>query len=285
MPSLERIRRATVAGAFYPGDAAELARTVDGLLRSVPPGPGDEHALLAVSPHAGYIYSGHIAAHGFARIRGQAVHTVVIIGPSHVEYFEHTSVYLGDAYQTPLGDVPINTEVSETLLASDGNIRDGASGHERAAGQRGEHGIEVQLPFLQRVLGEFQLVAVVMGNQNWDRCEQLGAALTSAIANDPGVLIVASTDLSHFYDDGKARVLDETFGQVLATMDPHSLDEAIRAGTCEACGAGPVMASLLASAPAPARSFHLLSQSNSGDVSGDRSSVVGYLSALVTTPS
>jgi AmmeMemoRadiSam system protein B len=283
MTGPKSIRKAAVAGFFYQRGAQALADEIDGMIEAVqpPPGPPGTLGRVLISPHAGYRYSGQVAAHGFRFIRGQDVHTAVVLSPSHVEYFGYSSVYDGGGYETPLGVAVTSQEFTDRIAAVNKLVIKSGHGHEQSHLSRQEHALEVQIPFLQRTLGHFGLVAVVMGEQNWDNCVALGEAL-APLAADPGVLIVASTDLSHFYDADKARRLDGEFRDVLTTLDARALYDAVQSGRGEACGAGPVIAALLATESLKGRSCTALSQRNSGDVSGDYSSVVGYLSAVVS---
>jgi MEMO1 family protein len=272
------IRRAAVAGMFYPGDASALADTVDALLESAPAHP--LHARMLLSPHAGYRYSGAVAARAFrCAVRGD-VDTVIIIGPSHVEAFNFTSVFDGDAYETPLGTLRVNLEVASTLAADAPTIRRSSRGHAPPRGSIGEHGIEVILPFLQRALGDVTIVPVVMGAQTWRAGEELGRAL-SRTAKDPRTLVVASSDLSHFHSYDEAVRLDSVFCGLFERLDAHDLFDAVEQGHCEACGAGPVIASLLATGAPGSAVARVLARLNSGDVTDDRTRVVGYAAGAV----
>lgn len=274
MPSLS-VREPAVAGMFYPGNARELASTVDALLGQRTAPPSTVRAMVV--PHAGYTYSGAIAARAFSRLASPG--RAFIIGPSHVEAFNHTSVYDGTAYRTPLGEVKID-EAAARALGTFPTIRNGIAGHVLPRG-RGEHAIEVELPFLQRVTATTRLVPIIMGNQSWEACEELGTALRQVVDWDHDV-VIASSDLSHFYDDDRSRELDAVFCAGLVAMDAKALHESLARGECEACGGGPVVATLIASDGLRSRSCELTAHGNSGDVSGDRSSVVGYMSAVIT---
>lgn len=273
------IREPAVAGMFYPADPERLRRDVDDLLAGAPPPPADAHARMLMSPHAGYPYSGAIAAAGFRWLGARTVRTVIMIGPSHVEYFDFTSVWAGDAFRTPLGDVTVDTDLARRLADHSPSIRLSDHGHVQPGLSRGEHGIEVQLPFLQRVHPGASIVPVVMGDQRWDHCEDLGRALAAECG--PEDVILASSDLSHFYDGTRADALDTRFLETLATLEARDLHDAVVDGRCEACGAGPVVASLIGAGASDPRQYHLLARGNSGDITGDRSSVVGYASAVV----
>jgi AmmeMemoRadiSam system protein B len=284
MASSTSTRKAAVAGYFYPRGAQQLADEIDRMMEAAriaetPPGT---MGRVLISPHAGYRYSGRVAAHGFRFVRGQDVHTVVVVSPSHVEYFGYSAVYDGPGYETPLGVATTSQGFSDRIASVNKLVIKSAHGHEQSQLARQEHALEVQIPFLQRTFGSFELVAVVMGDQSWDNCTALSEAL-APVANDPGVLIVASTDLSHFHSSDEAGRLDGEFRRTLETLDAPALYDAVQSGRGEACGAGPVIASLLATESLPGRSCTALSQQNSGDASGDYSSVVGYLSAVITT--
>lgn len=279
MTDAARVRAATVAGTFYPDDPRVLRADVDTLLDNARVTPVTGRPLLLVEPHAGYVYSGSVAAHGYRLIAGHDIRTAIVISPSHVEYFDHIAVYDGDAYETPLGRVAVNRDVVDAIARSHPLIRRSDHGHVRQR-TRGEHALEVQLPFLQAVGPDCTIVPIVMGDQRWDRCVALGEALAPHLAT-PGTLIVASSDLSHFHPYDVARVKDAHFLDKLAALDARVLYDAVESRSCEACGAGPVIAGLIAASTLGPLTFRLLSAANSGDVTGDRSQVVGYASAVL----
>lgn len=287
MDEFSAIREPAVAGFFYPRRAATLAEDIDQMIAAArPPAqkPREGYRVrVLVSPHAGYRYSGQVAAAGYNLVKGSEYHTVVVISPSHIEHFGYSAVFDGDGYQTPLGIVPTARALTDGIAGTNDRVIKSPHGHLQDHLPRQEHALEVQLPFLQRSLETFELVAVVMGDQSWDNCVALGNALGPAAA-DPGVLVVASTDLSHFYDAGRANRLDRVFRDVLSTMDARAIHDRIETGQAEACGAGPVIAALLATESHAGRVCEILDMKNSGDVSGDLSSVVGYLSAAILTP-
>lgn len=268
---------------FYPGDAETLAAEVDALLAGGRDGTGLSPARALVVPHAGYAYSGAIAAAGFRRLRSSAsaLARAFIIGPSHVEAFDFTSVFEGGFYRTPLGDVAVDERAAEALAHAHRSIRRDRAGHVLRHSGRGEHAIEVELPFLQRIAPGVSVVPITMGSQAWEACEALGAALASIVDWERDV-VIASSDLSHFYDDKRARELDGVFCATIVTADAELLHGRLAGGECEACGGGPVVAALLACDGLRARTCDVLAYGNSGDVSGDRSSVVGYAAAVVT---
>lgn len=283
MPRVSEIRQAAVAGSFYPQDAQALAREVDEFLRASEPVRNLPAARMLLSPHAGYTYSGAIAGRGFAR--AAASHTLptraFIISPSHFEVFGYSSVYGGGAYRTPLGDVRVDTDCARALTRVDSSVRVSGAGHGSGSGQRGEHGIEVQLPFLQRAFPEIVIVPVVMGSQSWAASRALGRAIASVVEWSRDI-VIASSDLSHFHFDQRARELDEAFCEALKALDARALHDRVARGECEACGAAPVEAALVATEALANRSAEILARGNSGDISHDRTSVVGYVSAVVS---
>ena len=264
------VRSAAVAGMFYPEDAEELSGTLRALIA---PQPGGDPARGVIAPHAGYAYSGATAARAYARVAGGAYETVVVIAPSHREYFEGVSVYPGSAYRTPLGDVPVDAELREALTRAWPVVRASAAGH------GAEHAVEVHLPFLQHVLGKFLLLPLVIGHQTAEACFGLGAALPPLLAGRRA-LVVASTDLSHFHTDAEARRMDALVLADVGAFDPRALMTHLEEGTAEACGGGPAVAALTALQGMGACRVDVLGYATSADVTGDRRSVVGYMSAV-----
>jgi AmmeMemoRadiSam system protein B/AmmeMemoRadiSam system protein A len=278
----QNVRLPAVAGGFYPGDAKELARMVDDLVARAAPPAVNEPLVALVSPHAGYQFSGGVAGHGYALLKGKKFDRVVVIAPSHIDAFPFAAVYDGDGYATPLGTVPVDKAFC-SKLANGGAIRLSRRGHV-AAGVQGEHALEVQLPFLQRVLGEFKLVPVIMGDQSYEACRALGVALAKLAAGS-STLIVASSDLSHFHPYDDAVRLDRKTLRAIEEWDYLSLAQNFSQQVWEACGGGPIVAAMIASERLGASRARLLKYANSGDVTGERGRVVGYSSfAFVKAP-
>lgn len=268
------VRLPAVAGLFYPEKRDVLIKKIDELFSRVEQRHLDGTVVALISPHAGYDYSGLTAAHGFSLIKEKSFHTVVIVSPSHREYFEGICVFSGSTYRTPLGDLNVDTELRKELLDYDPLIMNSVFGH------RQEHAIEVQLPFLQRKVGNVNILPIVMGDQRRNFCYQLGNTL-GTILQGKSVLIVASTDLSHHYPYDVARKLDKIFIDNVAKFDYEQLLIDIEGRRTEGCGVGPTVAVLLAAKKMGAQSVHILHHCNSGDVTGEKSGVVGYLSAAV----
>jgi len=266
-------RPAAVAGMFYPADPAELSAMVDRFVAEARP-PAVSNVLAIVAPHAGYQYSGPVAAYSYALLKGRKPQRVVVIAPTHYEAFGFTSVYDGNAYTTPLGRVPVDREFAKRLSHGARTIRLSSAAHSPSNDKR-EHAIEVQLPFLQRVLGDFQLVPIVMGDQGWEQCRELGVALAK-LCQDGNTLIVASSDLSHYhpYDDD-VRIDHKTL-KAIEEWDYLSLSLNFDQQNWEACGGGPIIATMIAAERLGANRAQVMKYANSGDATGDHSRVVGY---------
>lgn len=276
--NLKRVRPAGVADRFYPGDPAVLTAAMDEMLGHVPQQAVEGRVAAIVAPHAGYPFSGPVAAYAYAALRGLKFARVVVIAPSHYDAFPFTSVYEGDGYATPLGAIPVDTAFAAQLAKASGSIRLSSHGH--LPGSHGvEHAIEVQLPWLQHVVGSFDLVPVIMGDQSYESCRSLGCGIARLIAqhaSEGDTLIVASSDLSHFHSYSDAEVLDHKTLRALESWDYFSMARNFPDRVWEACGGGPMVAAMIAAERLGANHAALLRYANSGDVTGDHSRVVGY---------
>jgi AmmeMemoRadiSam system protein B len=234
-----------------------------------------------VVPHAGYDYSGAIAGTGFATMSGHDYDVVVLIGPSHLESFPGVSLFPGIAYQTPLGECALAADLAGAVMTfAPDVIRPSLNGHWLEHEMRQEHALEVELPFLQHIqAGSPDIVPLVMGEQSWETVEALGQALAGAISSlkdSDRVLLVASSDLSHFHPDLHAEDLDGRTLETIEEFDARALYEALRTGKAEACGGGAVAAVIIAAQQLGASRASTIAYAHSGHVSGDRQSVVGY---------
>lgn len=266
------IRKSVIAGTWYPGDPATLRGEVRRYLEKVPAQALGGAVAGLVSPHAGYVYSGQIAAYGYRLVEGRRYDAVVVIGPSHRVLFHGASVWPSGGYETPLGVVPVDRELAGAILAADPVMNDERKPH------AAEHSVEIQLPFLQVALGSFPFVPVVMGSQDWRSCEAVAGAIARA-ARGKNVLVVGSSDLSHFHDYEKARRLDQSVVDLVGNRDARGLARRLEDGTSEACGGGPIVTAMRIAEKSGALGAKVLRYANSGDVTGDRRQVVGYLSA------
>ena len=272
---MKDIRLPAVAGMFYEADPARLARTIATLLDQAEPGDVQGSLRGLVVPHAGYMYSGSTAAAGYRLLQGKQFDVVVIVAPSHREYFDGAAIYPGDGYRTPIGDVAIEPEVREELVAGSRVLAMKEEGH------RTEHSVEVQLPFLQKVLGDFSFVPIVMGNQARGTCELLAADLVRTLRGRKALLL-ASSDLSHYHPYDLALSLDRIVLKDVEAFDEESLLMNLENDSAEACGGGPIVVVMKALKELGANRSQILFYCNSGDVTGKKDGVVGYLSAAFT---
>ena len=267
------VRRAAVAGTWYPGTHAALERAVDAHLASAA-SVNEECPRAIIAPHAGLMYSGPVAAHAYRLVRACAYDVVVLVGPSHFVGFPGVSVWPRGAWETPLGAVAVAEDVAASLAADRALVQVNPSAHAR------EHSLEMQLPFIGRVLPDVPIVPLVMGYQTRETAEQLGDALTRALRNRRA-LLVASSDLSHYHDARRAASLDAVVLEHVEALDPDALMRALEQEPAHACGGGPMVAVLRAARALGATRARVLRYADSGDVSGDKDSVVGYMAAAI----
>ncbi|MCI0706878.1 MAG: AmmeMemoRadiSam system protein B [Ignavibacteriae bacterium] len=269
------IREPAVAGLFYPSRPVELKKDIEQLLHDARPTVPSGSVRALICPHAGYIYSGSTAAMGYKLLASLRFDSVVVVGPSHREYFPGMTVFPGEAYRTPLGDVLVDTELRDELLKHSKEIVLSDAGH------RKEHAIEVQLPFLQHVQHNAKFLPVVMGDQRRSVCDALSDALTECIGNR-NVLLVASSDLSHYHHHEEAVKLDSKILDDIESFNPDRLLDKLERHDAEACGGGPMVAVMKTARRLGATTSHVIQYCTSGDISGEKGSVVGYLAAAFT---
>ncbi len=272
VPSVQaEVREAQVAGSFYPDNPDALRTLVTQLLNQQPePDPSAPTPLLLIVPHAGYEYSGPVAARAFRQVQGRSYDGVVVVGFTHRDQFEGSSVDDRDGYQTPLGAVPIDTNAASWLV-----LQPGLS-HVESAHASGEHSMEVMLPFLQVSLGDFKLIPVVMGSVELEDAQALAESLAT-LAKQGSYLFVFSTDLSHYHPYDEAKRRDEQTINLLLRETAGAVDRLFQAGHLEACGRGPILVALSLAERLGYPQRRLLVYANSGDTTGDKSQgVVGY---------
>lgn len=270
------VRRAAVAGTWYPGTAGPLASEVDAYLtaadRGAPDLVGDLAALIA--PHAGLIYSGPVAAYAYRLLRDRRFDVAVLVGPSHFAGFDGVSLYPAGGFDTPFGVARIDAECASAIAAASEVVQALPVPHAR------EHSLEMQLPFLMRLAPAIPIVPLLMGYQTAVTAAALGGALAVALRGRRALLI-ASTDLSHYHDAATASALDRVVIDCVSRCDADGLQAALDATPGHACGGGPMVAVMRAALASGARDAAILNYADSGDVSGDKSSVVGYLAAAL----
>jgi len=269
------VREPAMAGSWYPGTEKELRAMVEGFLAKVPE-PTDKTAPVAlIVPHAGLIFSGQVAAHSYKQLAAAPPDVVVLVGPSHRAYFSGCAVWPSGTWKTPLGPVEVDSSLAQALISQGGGIQALPEVHAQ------EHSLELQLPFVQTVAPKARILPVMMGDQAAGTSKGLGMALASVLKGYKGrYVLVASSDLSHFHPYERARQLDSVVAGHIERADADGLaaDLDIR---CEACGGGPIVAVTTAARLLGAGKARILSQANSGDVTGDKSRVVGYIAAAI----
>jgi AmmeMemoRadiSam system protein B len=269
-----KIRPPAVAGMFYPEKKSTLDQDVAMVLEESREIDLQGEIVGMVVPHAGYVFSGGVAARAYRQIINSKIDVVVVVAPSHCEYFTEISIYDGFAYSTPLGTLPVDKDLAQALADQSPQIVLSEKGHRFE-----EHALEVQLPFLQKIIEKFNFVPIVMGEHSQDNIQTLANGLAQVL-KDKKALIVASTDLSHFYNDEKANSLDQVVVDDIENFDEDQLFQDLQNGECEMCGGGPAVAVMKACKLLGANKSQVLLYRNSGDISGDREEVVGYLSAI-----
>jgi AmmeMemoRadiSam system protein B len=273
------VRPPAVAGTWYPGAPAALAEEVDGYLARAgrPEVPGRLVGLI--SPHAGLRYSGPVAAHAYALVAGRRDLTVALVGPSHRTAFDGVALWARGAFASPFGTTPVDEEAAEAIRAQAPDVvKDAPRAH------REEHSLEMQLPFLQRLVPGLRLVPLLMGSQSRDEVDALAGALGRAL---PGreILLVASSDLSHYHPAPVANAKDAKVVSDVARFDPEALMARLEADHGHACGGGPMVTVMTAARARGARAATVLRYADSGDAGeGDKSRVVGYLAAALSAP-
>ena len=277
------VRPSPIAGRWYPADPSALAAAVDGYIaaaqQALPPLDGEVVGLVA--PHAGLVYSGPVAGYAYAAVQGTQPEVVAVLSPMHYPYPQTLLTTRHTAYATPLGEVPVAQDAIEAL----GQALQRRGHHPPyPVANDPEHALEMQLPFLQRALrAPFRLLPLMMRDYRPETCRAIGEALAEVLAGRPA-LIVASSDLSHYYPEAVARQLDAEMLRRVVALDPMAVLRAEAEGAGFACGAGPIAAMLWAAQALGATRGVLLKRASSGDITGDNSEVVGYGAVAVLRP-
>jgi AmmeMemoRadiSam system protein B len=268
------LRSPAVSGRFYPSEPEELSSQVE---RFCTPDPGAARcpAIACLVPHAGYRYSGHVAGAVYARLA--LPRRFVLIGPRHYPRGAAQAILSEGAWQTPLGRAEIDADLAAALQGACAGLVEDDVAH------RNEHALEVQLPFLQKLVGEFRFVPIALGTADYAALESLGNALAEVLArrSEP-VLIVASSDMNHYESDEITRRKDALAIDRLLALDPRGLYETVRREAITMCGYGPAVSTLVAAGRLGARPpAELVRYATSGDINGDRDQVVGYAGMVV----
>jgi len=264
------VKEPSVAGTFYPADKDKLNGLIANFLNKAEKRPQQGRLIALISPHAGYMYSGQVAAYGYKEIEGKGIKNVILIGPSHRTGFKGASVYAKGSFKTPIGTVKINEKIAKALLNEDADVRFYPEAYNN------EHSLEVQLPFLQTVLKDFTIVPILIGSPTKKTFEHLVFKLPEIL--DDKTLIVTSTDLSHFHDYSTAKEMDKNVIEAIEKLSAVETERLLRTGKGELCGGYPVLMTLEVAKRVGANMGVLYNYANSGDVTGDKDRVVGYAS-------
>lgn len=260
------IRPPAVAGRFYPSDPRELAAEID---LFAPADTPKTPALGCLVPHAGYMYSGHVAGEVYASL--QIPSRCILLGPRHFPRGSSMAILTEGAWLTPFGEAPIDSRLASQLARAAPLLREDPVAHE------GEHSLEVQIPFLQRLVPHFQFVPVVLASDRFQALEDLGRAVAQVIsAQRERVLVIASSDMNHYESDVVTREKDRKAIDRILALDPRGLYDTVRNETISMCGYGATVAALVALIQLGAKQPNLIRYATSGDITGDRDEVVGY---------
>jgi AmmeMemoRadiSam system protein B len=272
------VRPSPLAGRWYDDDPAVLARSVDGYLDSAQLPDLEGEVIAVIAPHAGHTYSGAVAGYAFAALRGRSPDLVAVIAPMHHPYYEPLITTAHDAYSTPLGEIPVDKDALDKLdSALKSDLFVGLSPVENDP----EHSLEIELPFLQRALSSnWKLLPVMVRVREPSISERFGKALAKVL-RDKDFVLVASTDLSHFYNQQTALTYDRAMLNAIESFDPDGAFDLERAGKGFACGLGAFTAVMWAARELGADRVKVLRHATSGNVTGDYSSVVGYGAAAI----
>lgn len=265
------IRPPAVAGSFYPDNPSELARAIDGCTLT----PAKKsRARGCIVPHAGYLYSGHVAGAVYSAV--EIPERLILLGPRHYPQGDPLAISLAGFWQTPLGEAEIDAPLAQSLFREFPRLRDDPVAHRR------EHSLEVQIPFLQRLRGGFHFVPVVLATDRFSVLEELGHALACVIRAQPDpVMVIASTDMNHYESDAVTRVKDHRALEPVLALDPRGLFDTVRNEGITMCGYAATVAVLVAMKDLGAGEAVLIRYATSGDISGDRDRVVGYAGCVI----
>ena len=269
----EMIRPPAVAGRFYPSEPQELARQISEFAPPVA-SAGKTLARGCVVPHAGYMYSGHVAGAVYSLLEIPA--RCILLGPRHYPRGEEMAILSQGSWRTPCGDAPVDADLAAELMQACPRLREDAVAHER------EHSLEVQIPFLQRLVPDFRFVPVVLGADRYPLLEELGHAMAKVVAaQSERVLVIASTDMNHYESDGITRAKDGRAIERILALDPRGLYDTVRGEGITMCGYAATTAMLVAMRDLGAESAELVRYATSGDITDEREEVVGYAGLIV----
>jgi len=274
--SAEEVKRADLAGSWYPSSRNELELLISGYFKMADPEPIDGDPIAIISPHAGYRFSGPVAAYGFKAVQGKKnIKTVILIGFSHRKSFNGISVYDRGSFETPFGAVKVDEALAKDIISRDSRMRFYPELFKE------ENSIETEIPFIQFTFRDALIVPIAFGGQSFDDADALAKVLSAILKGRDDCIIVASTDLSHYHSYEEANSIDMHLVNLLKTLKAGELYDETRLGLSEMCGVMPVTAVLLTAKELGYDSIKVLKYANSGDTSGEKNKVVGYLSAVI----
>jgi hypothetical protein len=273
------VKEPAVAGQFYPADKGVLASAVGSFLATAKTTTQAGDLIALIAPHAGYQFSGRISAYSYNQLAGKKIETVILIGPAHYASFTGAAVLTSGKMRTPLGDIRINSSLARALINEKAQVASSPSAFEK------EHSLEVQLPFLQTVLKDFTLVPILISVPTGESFQFLTQKLTEIVTKNPNTILIASSDLSHYHDYATAVKMDRAVIDAASRMSLENLEKILSSGEGEMCGHYPVLFTMAVARNLGATHGVLYKYANSGDVTGDRSRVVGYAAmGLYKTP-
>lgn len=275
--SQTNIKEPNVSGQFYSDDPEKLSAEIDTYLNKASVPVVDQHIEVMIAPHAGYMYSGPVAGYGFKAVQPKKYKTIIILAPSHYYPFDGVSIWAEGGFKTPFGVAPVDTEFAKQLLAKNSKFLFTPAVFEK------EHSLEVEIPFLQKIYKDFKIVPVIMGQPNLELVEQLAKNLNEIIGDRKDILIVVSSDMSHYHPDAEARQMDAATIATIEKLDPGRLWSLCQLRKLEMCGFVPVTTALFY-AKERGLTVKTLRYANSGDVTGDKDKVVGYTSIVMYSP-
>lgn len=268
-------RDPVVSGSFYPSNSNKLRADIEHYISRVQKKELDGEIIGLISPHAGYVYSGPVAAYSYAQLVDSGVEVVMVLAPSHRARFGGASVIPDGMYETPLGEVIIDSQIGMKLVEKP-HFNFLKEVH------MSEHSLEVQVPFLQEVLKGFSIVPVIIGVTEIKTCQGIAEEIYDVLKDeDRKFVIIVSTDLSHYFSYEKATRIDNVFIENLKKFDEKVLFETLSRDDAQACGEGPVLTGISVAKKLGAKGIDILKYANSGDTSGSKDQVVGYLSAAI----
>lgn len=272
--SAQNIKEADLAGSWYPNNPQILKKDINNYLENAIVDPIEGEGIALICPHAGLIYSGDTAAYGFKALENKKVDTVILVGFSHKINFDGIAVFSERGFKTPLGTLIIDRELREKIFLMDKKFFTYPKAFE------GENSIELILPFVQTAFNESKILLLALGRQSWENSKLLGETLGKLLEGKDNFLIIASTDLSHYFSSSQAEKIDHETIDLITTMDARALFSAV-SGQNRICGLGPVVSTIIAAKRLGANKLKVLKESNSAKVNQDKEKAVGYLSAVL----